>query len=432
MEDFIIETEGRGMNQAQQRNLEHRVVQQLLLPSKDRMISMLIPNVIERNGRQDLTFHFLVNALLPTPQANTAARRTQTVFVMSSMSNGWTNEKSPNWDQNNPVTNANRKMFDLMNQKAPFNSMIVTGSISTEYVPANYDVSVTPLNQAAQELYLAYNAVVQSESKPSTRKEAQARLKAAMAAYRELKQKYIDNQKLVKSNVFYAGQNGIVLANSLVQGMDVPNSPTLNAENLWNNPKSKLTFAPYINSFTGPVYPTQEEQDRNHPVFTYGVQETQQSKRTFCRKGATVSSAGRQSEIRVDIYDNMMNMRDGQRTRSEVFEQNTRGDAPIIILAARLSVHPYSASNGTHSTILGSKFHVEVEQYMTGVQSANNTATFSTEGIEDFVAVAEGFDLGGETLDVVEPEFTPVAQEKAVEPATTAQQDEDDDDSPFA
>lgn len=432
MDELMFETEGRGMNQAQQRNLEHRIVQQLLLPSKDRMISMLIPNVIERNGRQDLSFHFLVNALLPTPQANTAARRTQTVFVMSSMSNGWTNERSPNWDQNNPVTNANRKMFDLINQKAPFNSMVVTGNISTEYVPANYDVSVTALNQAAQELYLAHNALVQSESKPSARKEAQNRVKAAMANYRNLKQQYIDNQKLVKSNVFYAGQNGIVLTNSLVQGMDVPNSPSLNSDNLWNNAKSKLTFAPYTGIFTGVVYPTSEEFDKNHPVFTYGVQETQQSKRTFCRKGATVSSVGRQSEIRVDIYDNMMNMRDGQRTRSEVFDQNTRGNAPIIILAARLSVHPYSASNGTHSTILGSKFHVEVEQYMTGVQSGNNTSTFNTEGIDDFVAATEGFDLGDETLDVVESEFTPAATEKAVGTATVAQTDDNEEDSPFA
>ena len=413
----IIATEGRGIN-TQARGLDHQIIAQLLIPAKARRRQLLVPMVTSTGENQRINFYSLISAFLPNPQSRTPARRAQTTWVMANMDNGWSADVSPNWDQNNPVRNSNNKMIKLLYTEAPFNSMVVTGNISEEYVPANYEVDLTQINDAAKALYAAVTTTEAAKT-PAAKSKAKAAIKGAYEAYAKIKQDMVSSFQLVKSNILFAANNGIVLTNSIVQGMNIAGSTTLNGENLWNNDKDKLTFAPYVLSFTGSVVTTQEQFDAKHPVYAYGVQQTQ-GEREFCRKGATLASAGREVPVRVEIYDNNMST----RSRAEAFDRATKQNAEIVVLRGRVSLHSYAEANGAANVILASKFHIEVESYATMNASGGNAGTVvDLSGFEDFASAGVEF----EEIDMVEP----VVETKVTAPAAAEQATEEAEAMPW-
>ena len=176
----ITNNEGRGIR-TQNNVAVHTATVQLLIPTEAKRRVLLVPQVTNTQEGQTISFYALANSMLPNPQSKTPSRRTQNMWFMLNMDNKWTNEINENWDQTNPVRDSNRKMFDLILTGAPFNSIIVSGNISEEYVPANFEVDLTEINNKAKELLAAMSKLKAAKS-PAEKKAAE---KAVLQKYEE-------------------------------------------------------------------------------------------------------------------------------------------------------------------------------------------------------------------------------------------------------
>ena len=423
MEMNLSDTQGRGINVQAEQAHDHRVVLQCLRHTQENTRMMIVPQLSKRVNGEDLSFYMLGAFILPNPRSRYANRRRQTIFVMANFSNKWNPERGQDWNQNNPIRNSCPKMFNLMSEGAPFNGMVVTGSIGTEYVPANMQVDIRPLNAAARAVFQAHAAFKPYIKSPATQNgmAAQAALKAAYTKWAALRQEMINNGELAKSNIIFAQDDGIVLTNSIVQGMSLDSVPSLTGENLWQNPAQKLTFAPHTNVFTGFVRVTSEEFDPESPNNNqYGLQKTQNDNRQFCRKGARISNVGNTSNVRIEMYDNLPKdpKAGNTRTRAESFDNITRTNRDLVVLDARLAVHPY-AEVSIEGIILPVKFTIEVGQYLT-MSDGNRTSMGVDEDIMAQFANAtfdafdeEGVQMG---LDVIEAVDLPIMAAEATTP----------------
>ena len=362
----ITNNEGRGIR-TQNNVAEHTATVQLLIPTEAKRRVLLVPQVTNTQEGQTISFYALANSMLPNPQSKTPSRRTQNMWFMLNMDNKWTNEINENWDQTNPVRDSNRKMFDLILTGAPFNSIIVSGNISEEYVPANFEVDLTEINNKAKELLAAMSKLKAAKS-PAEKRTAEKDVLQKYEEHQAIKEQMISEFKLAKSNVIFAKQNGLVLANSIVQGFQISGHQTLTAENLWQNPKSKMTFAPAVNQFVGGMQISQEQIDDNHEAFVYGVQTTQDGNREFCRKAAALNTVGREIKVRADIYDNALTT----RSRAETFEQTTARNPEILAIDGKISLHPFAKYSESNQIILASKFHIEIVSYVSMQTNASN------------------------------------------------------------
>ena len=423
MEMNLSDTQGRGINVQAEQAHDHRVVLQCLRHTQENTRMMIVPQLSKRVNGEDLSFYMLGAFILPNPRSRYANRRRQTIFVMANLSNKWNPERGQDWNQNNPIRNSCPKMFNLMNEGAPFNSMVVTGSIGTEYVPANMQVDIRPLNAAARALFQAHAAFKPYIKSATTQNgmAAQAALKAAYTKWATLRQEMINNGQLAKSNIIFAQDDGIVLTNSIVQGMSLDSVTSLTGENLWQNPAQKLTFAPHTNLFTGFVRVTTEEFDPESPNNNqYGLQKTQNDNRQFCRKGARISNVGNTSNVRIEMYDNLpKDPNSGNtRTRAESFDNITRTNRDLVVLDARLAVHPY-AEVSVEGVILPVKFTIEVGQYLTMSDGSRTSMGVDEDIMAQFAnATFDAFDEEGVKmgLDVIEAVDLPIVAAEATTP----------------
>ena len=181
-----------------------------------------------------------------------------------------------------------------------------------------------------------------------------------------------------------------------------------------------MTFAPHTNLFTGFVRVTAEEFDPESPNNNqYGLQKTQNDNRQFCRKGARISNVGNTSNVRIEMYDNLPKDPSGNtRTRAESFDNITRTNRDLVVLDARLAIHPY-AEVSVEGVILPVKFTIEVGQYLTMSDGSRTSMGVDEDIMAQFAnATFDAFDEEGVEmgLDVIEAVDLPIVAAEATTP----------------
>lgn len=163
-------------------------------------------------------------------------------------------------------SNSMPAMDSLIHQpSSPYNSMIVTGSVASALIPfdkkwdnkLHNEHTFTLLRKAAA---VANNTTIDE----ATKKKAFEKL---WAEYEEEERKLIEADVLIENTIIVA--NELVPAITLSQ-VSASKNAFLDAEKVFNNPKSKATYAPLINSLSATIKLTNGYSDGS---FVYGASE---------------------------------------------------------------------------------------------------------------------------------------------------------------
>lgn len=160
-------------------------------------------------------------------------------------------------------SNSMPAMDSLIHQPAsPYNSMIVTGSVTSALIPFDKKWDNKLHNEHTFTLLRKAAAVASSTMDEATKTKA----------YEKLWEEYQDAEaQLEKAGLLI--ENNIIVANTLVPAITLSQvsaskNAFLDAEKVFNNPKSKATYAPLINSISATIKFTNSTADGN---FVYGA-----------------------------------------------------------------------------------------------------------------------------------------------------------------
>ena len=401
-----------------QDTIEHRIVQTVMLPTSKERQMMLLPLVSGTGMNASIRQYMLFKAKMPYPQTGNRSRQLQNVWLMMSTDNRYNPKQDENgqlvFNQANPVGNSNIALFQRSYRRivegkpvfpTNFNAVNVTGTISEEFVPANPSVDVSDVANAAANVQKTLVMLAKENAQEIPDQIAveslKETLKQKMAEYHAIKQFAVDENRMVKSHVILVQDNGYQPVVCIAQGMDVPASQHLNANALWADPTSPLTYTTVTNIFTGYVNVTKAAADPVNPNFVFGYQavgadnenatgrrvNNMSSNRVVSRKLASIGHAGRKTDIRLEMYDN-----GNENNRAKIFENNTERNEDFVILDGRLIAQPYYAQTPDGSIFQAVRFHVEINQYLNIGMVGNRAQTpdvTDIEGISDAIIVED-------------------------------------------
>lgn len=397
-----------AMNISKQ-TIEHAVNVQLNMPAR----TALYPLPIARaNGK--VGTYGLLRASMPNNAGNNGRGAYTDVWVIFNMNDGWKplfNEQGhPVFGYDNPVRDSNpamvKKLLTTEERRSPFNSMILSGYIGEEFIPANRDVDMTQYIAAASAVYAALEqeAAIMENGDEDNLDAIKEQVKEAYEQFVSVKKQIAQEMGLVKSNVFIAAPNGITPTVAITQTMDVKGNPVLSREALFGNAQERLTFAPQVNSFTGVVSISREEADKFNPEIEFGLREVNKG-REACTVAAVAGHAGRESGIRLTVYDNIS--RDENReSRAEVFERVANKNDQLVITGATIRTNSYYDPKLGFNAV---RFNIEVQSYVTSTTGNGPLASFDSSILsgdysEDFDNLQEDFEqILPQAEDVEEP-----------------------------
>ena len=402
-----------------QETIEHRIVQTVMLPTSKERQMMLLPLVSGNGMNASIRQYMIFKVKLPYPQTGNRSRQLQNVWLMMSTDNRYTPKQDENgrlvFNQTNPVGNSNIALFQRSYRRivegkpvfpTNFNAVNVTGTISEEFVPANASVDVSDVANAAANVQKTLVTLAKENAQEIPDQIAvesiKETLKQKMAEYHAIKQLAVDENRMVKSHVILVQDNGYQPVVCIAQGMDVPASQHLNANALWADSSSPLTYTTVTNVFTGYVNVTKAAADPVNPNFVFGYQavgadnenatgrRVMSSNRVVSRKLASIGHAGRKTDIRLEIYDN-----GNENNRAKIFESNTERNEDFVILDGRLIAQPYYAQTPDGSIFQAVRFHVEINQYLNIGMVGNRAQTPDVTDIEDIsdAIIVEDFEV---------------------------------------
>ena len=402
-----------------QETIEHRIVQTVMLPTSKERQMMLLPLVSGNGMNASIRQYMIFKVKLPYPQTGNRSRQLQNVWLMMSTDNRYTPKQDENgrlvFNQTNPVGNSNIALFQRSYRRivegkpvfpTNFNAVNVTGTISEEFVPANASVDVSDVANAAANVQKTLVTLAKENAQEIPDQIAvesiKETLKQKMAEYHAIKQLAVDENRMVKSHVILVQDNGYQPVVCIAQGMDVPASQHLNANALWADSSSPLTYTTVTNVFTGYVNVTKAAADPVNPNFVFGYQavgadnenatgrRVMSSNRVVSRKLASIGHAGRKTDIRLEMYDN-----GNENNRAKIFESNTERNEDFVILDGRLIAQPYYAQTPDGSIFQAVRFHVEINQYLNIGMVGNRAQTPDVTDIEDIsdAIIVEDFEV---------------------------------------
>ena len=253
----------------------------------------------------------------------------------------------------------------------PMNSLIVKGSVASMLIPMNNKWDNKEHNAHLLVLMHQLHTIANANT---TEVDKLNYFTKAWDKYKAVEEKLVADGLLVENMVLVADTNGVIPNISINQYTHNSKNEYLDAKSRYSNEKSKATFVPILNNFSGVVDFTDSTGDK-YTDYTYGMNvlgnkgNNDQSDNTTGYKQYTTEAFAyafdntkASSPIRVVVGDGIYGTRNNSKSRSERFEEfkSKHNSGNIhnaqLVLAPRLGGDTYTSTfslegnNITYST----------------------------------------------------------------------------------
>lgn len=412
-------TDGAASENLKVQSLPHSVHLSLLKSAKNvyRMFFHITSTGAVKQG-------CMFQMILPFPESENNGTRKVFLCSMVHSVDGLTD-----FSRNNPWRDANFSNLQRVYTKGmSFNSVAVSGKLTQQLIPTtdtHWDNEKD--NAFFFAIYAALKRINAAEGLPvgnkvvmaKTEKDRQVLAKwkeeqtqAAIKKWQEYEAKVVERGALIMSDVIFAESNGVVPTFQIHQQTNMSH-PGLSHQDLFQNPKAPMTFAPTLNVFTGYARANVSQVDDIHSL---GQED---SRFPAVPLGLSILGEGRKrAQIAAVCYDRIRGQVPVRLSLIDAFSSENRTSRAETMMAVlgnnpQVQVHgKVRALSGKHGT-LATIFNIEVEDYIVIGSNADIDSGLLLDDINDGIGCV-GEDFATEVNTIEETAVNGSSQEEVM------------------